>query len=215
MADRSEHTDLLLACDTQEERQKLMADLFMRQRDRLKLMVSLRLSDQLRGRVDPSDVVQEAYIEVMQRLDSYIKNRPMPLFAWFRRITGKKLIECFRQHIGAKGRDIRRERNRYLKPVPHTTAVGLVDHLATRGPSPSQAAFQAERRSAILEALERMDPLDRDVLVLRHFESLSNSEIACELGIEPSAASKRYHRALRKFKRILTAGSPGAQEGWL
>ena len=212
MAAACSETDLLLKCSRDEERRKLLAEFFIQYRDRLKLMVQLRLFEPLKGRVDPSDVVQDAYVEAMQRLGAYLAERPMPLFAWLRRLTGQKLIDCVRMHVGAQIRDVRRERSIDQDPMPHTTAVGLANCLAYGGPTPSEAAIRAERMQQVREALERMEPLDRDVLALRHFEHLSNTEIALELGIDQSTASRRYLRALQALKRAVAGASGEVEE---
>jgi RNA polymerase sigma-70 factor (ECF subfamily) len=69
--------------------------------------------------------------------------------------------------------------------------------------SPSQAAIRHELQARLHAALDEMNPLDREILALRHFEELSNNEVARVLEITPEAASKRYLRALRRLREIL------------
>lgn len=201
MEDLSE-TRLLLQCRPPELRGKLLADLFMRYRDRLRLQVELRLDPRLLGRLDPSDVVQETFLEVQQRLDEYLKDPPMGLFLWFRRITGQKVLTTHRRHLAAQRRGAKREVS-LDGGLPDATSVALASRLLADGTSPSKAASRKETRTLLQEALDSMDRLDREVIALRHFEALSNREAAATLGLEESTASKRYFSALKKLKKIL------------
>lgn len=217
MADPYEETNLLRRSPGGKERERLLADLFMRHRERLRLMVDLRLDPRLRGRIDPSDVLQEAYIEVSQRLDEYLQDPPMPLFVWFRRIAGQRLFAIFRRQLGAQARDARRDVSLNSLLVPEASSVTLADCMLRArgaGSSPSRAAIDDETRGRLEEGLDRMAPMDREVIVLRHFEQLSNHEIAHALGIEESAASKRYLRALKRLRGILAGMPGGVWEEW-
>jgi RNA polymerase sigma-70 factor, ECF subfamily len=182
-----------------------------RYRDRLRRMVALRLDRRLQGRVDASDVIQEASLEAVRRLPEYLKNPKMPFYLWLRFLTGQRLIEQHRIHLGAKARDVLRELALYQGALPQTSSAALAAQLLGRLTSPSEAAIRAERRTLMQEALNSMDPTDREVLALRHYEQLSNSEVASVLGLEKSAASKRYARAVVRLKEIL-AGLPGGLE---
>jgi RNA polymerase sigma-70 factor (ECF subfamily) len=177
-------------------------------RDRLRWMVRLRLNRRLQGRVDPSDVLQEAYLEVCRKLDEYLRAPPMPFFLWLRHITGQKLIAIHRHHLGAQMRDADQEVSLYRGALPQANSVSLAAQLLGHMTSASRAAIRAEDQIQVQEALNSMDPIDREVLALRHFEMLSNDETAQVLGIKKSAASNRYIRALKRLKDIL-AGIPG------
>jgi RNA polymerase sigma-70 factor, ECF subfamily len=208
-SDESE-TDRLMARAAQGE-QRAWELLLDRYRDRLRRMVALRLDRRLQGRVDASDVIQEASLEAVRRLPEYLNNPKMPFYLWLRFLTGQRLIEQHRIHLGAKARDVLRELALYQGALPQTSSAALAAQLLGRLTSPSEAAIRAERRTRMQEALNSMDPTDREVLALRHYEQLSNSEVASVLGLEKSAASKRYARAVVRLKEIL-AGLPGGLE---
>jgi len=186
-------------------------ELLTRHQDRLKRMVALRLDQRVQSRIDASDVVQEAYLEASTRLPEYLKQPNMPFFLWLRFLTGQKLQELHRRHLGVKMRDANREVSLYRGGLPEATSAALAAQLLGHLTQPSQAAMRAEMKLQLQEALNRMDALDREVLVLRHFEQLSNAEAARVLDIQEAAASKRYIRALRRLKEILS-GLPGVQE---
>jgi RNA polymerase sigma-70 factor (ECF subfamily) len=180
-------------------------ELFAHHRERLRQMVRLRLDRRLYGRIDPSDVLQEAYIDFARRFPEYAANASLPFYLWLRNLTGQRLIDLHRQHLGAQMRDAGQEVSLYRGALPQASSVSLANQMLGRLTSPTQAAVRAEIQIRLQEALNSMDPLDREVLVLRHFEELSNSETADVLGIQKSAASKRYMRALTRFKDIVTA----------
>lgn len=179
-----------------------LSQLFSIYRSRLRRMVSIRLNPRLRGRVDPSDVIQDAYLEVSRCLSGYLEKPTIPFFLWLRHITGQKIIMAHREHIGAQMRDARRDVSLYRGAFPEATSVVLAAQLLGRLTSPSVAAIRAELKIRLQDALNSMEPMDREVLALRHFEQLSNSETAMELGISHAAASKRYLRALERLEII-------------
>jgi len=166
-------------------------------------MVRLRLDRRLQGRLDPDDVLQEAYLDFARRLPEYAANPSVPFFLWLRSLTGQRLIDLHRQHLGAKMRDANQEVSLYRGALPQASSVSLAAQLLGRLTSASQAAIRAETQIRVQEALNSMDPMDREVLTLRHFEMLTNDETAQVLGIKKSAASNRYVRALKRLKDIL------------
>jgi len=187
-------------------------DLFARHRERLVRMVQMRLDWRLQGRVDASDVIQDACLEAARRLPDYLREPRMPLFLWLRFLVGERLLIVHRRHLGAKARDARREVSLYQDALPEASSAALAAQLLGQHTSPSEAAVRAERLLRLQEAINRLDMLDREVLSLRHFEQLSRRETAQVLGIEEAAAAKRYIRALQRLKDIL-AGFPGGLEG--
>lgn len=195
----SDETDRLLARLRANDLQA-WDELLARHRDRLHRAVNFRLDRRLRGRVDASDVIQEACLEAHERLPEYLAKPTMPIHLWLRFLVGQRLLIIHRQHLGTAMRDAGRER-----AWPDSTADGLAEHLMAAGPSPSEDAARAEAQAYLRQALDAMDPFDREVLTLRHFEQLSNIEVALLLGIEASAASKRYLRALSRLQEILSA----------
>jgi RNA polymerase sigma-70 factor (ECF subfamily) len=192
--------------------QEALAQVFALHRDRLRQMVRLRLDRRLQGRLDPSDVLQEAYLDFSRRLPDYARNPAMPFYLWLRFLTGQRLIDLHRQHLGAQMRDVGQEVSLYRGALPQASSASLAAQLLGRLTSASRAAIRAETQIRVQEALNRMDPIDREVLALRHFEMLSNEETATVLGIRKSAASNRYVRALQRLKEILSA-LPGFSEG--
>jgi RNA polymerase sigma-70 factor (ECF subfamily) len=184
--------------------QQALAEAFAHYRDRLRRMVRMRLDRRLQGRVDPSDVLQEAYLDAANRAAEYAANPTMPLFLWLRFLTGQRLLIVHRQHLGTKMRDVGQEVSLYRGALPQASSVSLAAHLLGRITSPSLAAVRAEVQLRLQEALNSMDALDREVLALRHFEELSNSETAQVLGLQKAAASNRYIRALKRLKEVLS-----------
>jgi RNA polymerase sigma-70 factor (ECF subfamily) len=174
-------------------------------------MVHLRMDRRLQGRLDPSDVLQEAYLEFARSLAEYLRNPQVPLFLWLRLITGRKLHALHRHHLGAQARDAGREVSLHHGAMPQASSVSLAAQLLGRYTTPSQEAVRAELQIHIQEALNSMDPIDREVLALRHFEQLSNSETAEVLGLSEAAASNRFVRALKRLKAILMS-VPGLRE---
>jgi RNA polymerase sigma-70 factor, ECF subfamily len=179
------------------------AELIARHRDRLKRMLALRMDRRLQGRIDPSDVVQESCLVAAKLIASYAANPTMPFYLWLRWIAGQKLIDQHRRHLGAEVRRAGREVSLYHGAFPETTSENLAAHLMGRSSTPSHEAIRLEQTSRLQEALESLEPIDREILSLRHFEQLSNGEAAAVLGLDKSAASKRYARALMRLKRIL------------
>jgi RNA polymerase sigma-70 factor (ECF subfamily) len=186
-----------------------LAELFGRYRKRLRQMVRLRLDHRLQGRVDPSDVLQEAYIDLAQRLPAYVRERSeLPFYLWVRLVAGERLLRVHRQHLGAAMRDAGREVSLYRGALPQASSVSLAGQLLGRITSPSHALIRAEVQLQLQEALIAMDLIDREAITLRHFEELSNSEAARVMGVSPQAASNRYLRAMTRLHEILK-GIPG------
>jgi RNA polymerase sigma-70 factor (ECF subfamily) len=181
-----------------------LGELFERYRERLRQMVRLRLDRRLYGRLDPSDVLQEAFLDLNKRFPEYARNPTVPFYLWLRSLTGQRLVTLYRHHLGTHMRDAGQEVSLYQGALPQASSQSLANQLLGRLTSPTQAAMRAEMQIRLQEALNTMDPLDREVLVLRHFEELSNNETAELLGLQKSAASKRYRRALERLTHILS-----------
>jgi RNA polymerase sigma-70 factor (ECF subfamily) len=189
-----------------------LVELFGRYRERLKRMVRLRLDRRLQGRIDASDVLQEAYLDLARRAPEFFAQPPaLPFFLWLRLLTGQRLVTIHRQHLGTRMRDVGLEVALRHGAMPQASSASLAAALLGRLTSPSQAAVKAEMQLRLQEALNGMDPLDREVLVLRHFEELTNAETAEVLGLQKTAASNRYVRALKRLRAILQ-GIPGCAD---
>ena len=179
--------------------QEALGSLLQRHRERLLSIVQFRMDTRLRGRLDAADILQEAYIEATQRFADFCEQRKMPFFLWLRFITMQRLLQLHRRHLGAKVRDAAREVSIFAAPHPQATSAVLAAHLLGNHTSPSGAAVRAESQLKMERALNAMEELDREVLALRHFEMLSNKEVANVLEISEKAASNRYMRALKRL----------------
>jgi RNA polymerase sigma-70 factor (ECF subfamily) len=204
-----EDDDLLRRIEAGDE--QALTELFTRHWERLRRMVRLRLDRRLRGRSDSADVLQETYLEVAQRAREYLAQPTMSPFLWLRFLTGQKLLELHRHHLGVRMRDAGQELSLCHRATPQATSVSLAEMLLGRLTSPTHAARRAEMQLRLQEVLNAMEPLDREVLALRHFEELSNGEVAQALGLSKTAASNRYLRALGRLKELLE-GLPGYLE---
>ncbi len=189
-----------------------LAALVERHRGRLERMVRLRMDRRLQGRVDPADVVQEAYLALRVKFPQYLADPRLPFFLWLRLEVGQKLVDVHRFHLGAQIRAVAQEVSLHRGALPQVTSLSLAEQLLGKLTTASHAAMRAELKIRVQEALNSMDPQDREVLVLRHFEELSNGETAQVLGIKPSAACNRYVRALKRLKDVFQ-GMPGGIEG--
>jgi RNA polymerase sigma-70 factor (ECF subfamily) len=189
-----------------------LAVLVERHRDRLKRMVRLRMDRRLQGRVDPSDVVQDAYLAVRGKFSQYSADPPLPFFLWLRLEVGQKLVDVHRFHLGTQMRDAGQEVSLHRGALPQASSLSLAEHLLGKVTTPSQAEMREELKLRVEEALNSIAPHDREVLIPRHFEELSNAEAAQILGIKPSAAVNRYVRALKRLKNVFQ-GMPGGIEG--
>ena len=183
--------------------EQALAELFSMHRERLRRMVDFRMDRRLRGRVDASDILQEAYLAASQRVHHYTKKPEMSFFVWLRQITTQRLIDVHRRHLDAQKRDARQEVSIHRGELAATTSASIAAELMGQFVSPSQLAMRAELLDQLEDALESMDPIDREVLALRHFEELTNNEVAQVLDITKSAASNRYVRALGRLKSVL------------
>ena len=178
---------------------------------RLRRMISLRMDRRLQGRIDPSDVIQESCVEAAQRLREYAENPSVPFFVWLRWIAGQRLMEQHRRHLGAQARDAGRDVSLYQGNFPEATTADLAANLLANITTPSQAVIRMEEQRRLQDVLDSLDPIDREILVLRHFEQLSNGEAAQVLDLDKSTASKRYTRALIRLKDVIVA-MPGGED---
>jgi RNA polymerase sigma-70 factor (ECF subfamily) len=177
-------------------------ELFARYRERLRLMVAVRLDRRLAARVDASDVVQEALADAARGLAEYLMRRPVPFYPWLRRLAWERLLELNRRHIYAGKRSVTREEAGDLA-LPDASVFALACRLLAGGSSPSSRLKREELRGQVHAALAALAPTDREVLVLRHLEHLSMKEIAAVLGTSEGAVKVRHLRALARFRDLL------------
>lgn len=183
--------------------QDALADIFSRYRARLRKMVRMRMDTRLQGRVDPSDVLQEAFIDISRRAPEQSKRADMPFFLWLRMITYQKLLEVHRRHLSTQRRDATRDVSIYHDRSGLNSRL-LASQLLGQLTSASQMATRAEQQLMLEEVLNQMDPNDREILTLRHFEELTNGEVAQVLSLSKTAASNRYVRAVMRLKERLS-----------
>lgn len=182
----------------------VLGELFDIHRERLWRMVQFRMDRRLSARVDADDILQEAFVNAASRVHHYLEDSTRSLFIWFRLIVGQTLVDVYRRHIGAEMRDAGREVSLQGMRYPQATSISLAAELLGSVTSPSQAAHRAEVSAQLERALKEMSELDQEVIALRHFEDLTNGEVAEALGIQPTAASNRYVRALTRLKDVLS-----------
>lgn len=181
-----------------------LGELFTLYRDRLWRMVYVRLDRRLAGRVDPDDVLQEAFLDVARRIGEFLADGSVAFYVWLRFLTVQRMLMVQRNHLGAQMRDVNMEVSLPQGGLSPVNADSMAGAFVSDFTSPSQAAIRHEMQAQLRKALDEMDPLDREVLALRHFEELSNNEVAQILQISREAASKRHVRALKRLKDILT-----------
>lgn len=174
-------------------------DLF---RNRLKYMVQLRLDHRIKGRISPSDVIQESLLEASSRIDRYLEDPRMPFHLWLRFLTSQQILAAYRRHVGTQMRSAGQEIS-IFNAMPQATSECIAAQLIGHVTSPSQAVARDEIKLRLENALNSMDAIDREILTLRHFEELTNNEVAQLLDLKKSAASNRYIRALKRLKDIL------------
>jgi RNA polymerase sigma-70 factor (ECF subfamily) len=180
---------------------------------RIARMIGARLDPRLRERLDPADVLQEIHLEATRRAPGYFAGPRLPWFLWLRLLAGQTLAGVHRHHLGVQARDPRREERRRPAGLgPDPTSSSLADRLVADVTSPSGQAIRGERQASVEQALEALGPLDREVLVLRHFEAMSNEEAATMLGVAPAAAAKRYFRALGRMQAVLEGMGAGPSD---
>lgn len=171
---------------------------------RLERMIDLRLDTAQRRRFEPADVVQDALVDATRRFGEWCAQERYPFYVWLRLLAGQALAASMRHHMQAQMRDPGREQS-LEGPSNSVSAQSAADWLMASQTSPTQAARRAEARTMVLAALNELEEVDRQILVLRNFEQLTNEEAAAELGIEPAAASKRFTRALQRMRPALRA----------
>ena len=186
-----------------------LAELFTAYRDRLWQILDFRMPAQLAGRLGIDDLLQESYLAAERRIAAFQHTDEHGPFVWLRLITLQTLTDQCRRHLAAQRRDAGRDLSIHTRiTMPGATTASMASLLIGQWTSPSGVAMRAEAIQQLEDAIDRMEPIDREVLALRHFEMLSNTETAAVLGIAPKAASIRYVRAVRRLKDICTDECP-------
>lgn len=178
-----------------------LAELFQEHRPRLERMARFRMDQRLQTRVGVDDLLQDAWLEANKRIHRFASDGFDSSFVWLRMILQQTLADAHRKHLGAQQRDLRKERS--LVPPGADTSASLALHLLGLASSPSVAVQREEMMDLLQQAIAGMDPVDQEILALRHFEELTNSECAAVLGLQQKAASIRYVRALKRLREIV------------
>lgn len=194
-ADSSQSRQLIEAIEAGDR--EAFRRLFERYSPGLRQAIAARMDPRLRQRVDPSDILQETEFEVFSRIDEYLRRRPMPLEQWLWRTAQQCIVAAWRHHFQAQRRSVGRE-----QPLPDRSSMLLVSRLAYQPPSGALEHQEMARR--LDTALNQLSQLDREILVLRGLEGLSNDQAATRLGITPAAARKRFTRALLRARAALS-----------
>jgi RNA polymerase sigma-70 factor, ECF subfamily len=183
--------------------QEALGSLIMLHQSRLKRMIAVRIEPGLAARVDASDVIQEVSLEAARRIEEYGNLQKVPFFVWMRFLAKQKLAELVRRHVYAQSRDVRRE-VRLNPQVQDSSSRMLTEFLLADHTSPSSVLGNAEHKQLISSTIDSLEPIDREIILMRHAEQLTTSEIAHELNITENNCRQRYLRALKHLKKILT-----------
>jgi RNA polymerase sigma-70 factor, ECF subfamily len=180
-----------------------LAELFEAHRPQLRRMVDLRLDSHVAARLDPSDVLQEVYLDMAGQMDAYLRNPRVAFYVWLRGLTWERLLKLHRRHLGAGCRTVVRE-----QALPLESSAALAGQLLARDASPSEALVKQELRRRVQQALAKLGEEDREVILMRDFEDMTNGEVAQALDLSASGATMRYGRAIFRLKEILSADWP-------
>ncbi len=178
-----------------------LGELFALHHERLLQFIRFRLDSRLQARIDAEDVLQDAYIDAEKRIDSFDFDKATTAYVWIRMVVGQTLTDLHRRHVEAKARGVGREA--FLGDVPAASSAAISQRFVARLISPSGQAMRGELEQLVERTLNDMDPIDREMLVLRHFEEVGNAEAAQILGLPESTASSRYLRALAKLRNVI------------
>jgi RNA polymerase sigma-70 factor, ECF subfamily len=185
--------------------------LLAKYRRRVRHMVAVRIDSRLAGRIDPSDVVQDAFIEAFKRLPKYLQAKPMPFYPWLRQIAWEQLVALHRHHLDVEKRSVRRETPQGMV-LSDASAIQLAERVAGAESSPTGHAIRKERCQRVRRALEQLRPRDREVLILRFLEQLSIKEIASVLRTSDAGVQMRQARALERLRGLLDEDLGGQRQ---
>ncbi len=179
-------------------------------REPLRRVIGLRLDPAVARRVDASDIVQDVLIEANQRLTDYLKHPDMPFHLWLRHLAQDRIIDTHRRHRLAQRRSVDREQP-VLRPAwVDESSASLVAQLVDTERTPTSEAIAHELQRRLADAIDQLAEDDREIILMRHHEALSNQEVAKALGLTEAAASMRYLRALRRLRSVLVPDGEAA-----
>ncbi|HZZ71510.1 MAG TPA: sigma-70 family RNA polymerase sigma factor [Pirellulales bacterium] len=206
--DSSQTRELLLGA--REGNQAAVNQLLDKHRDALRRMVEMRMDRAVSQRVDASDIVQEVLLEANRRLRDYMNDPRLPFHLWLRHMAKDRLIDAHRRHRQAARRSVDREQASVATPLDQST-LDLMAGICDPELTPAAAATWHELQSRFEAAIGELDEQDREVVLMRHFEQLSNSEVAQSLNLSEPAAGMRYLRAMRRLREKLSGERPEAE----
>ena len=169
-------------------------------RDYLVLLARMQLGPGGRGRLDPSDVVQQTLLEAHRTRDQFRGRGEAEMAAWLRRLLACNLIDAFRAQ-GRARRDVARERS--LEAELEQSSARLGDALAAEQTSPSQAADRHEQAVRLAAALATLPEAQRRALELRYGRGLAVAEIGKQLDRSPAAVAGLLKRGTRELRALL------------
>lgn len=178
-----------------------------RHRNSLRQLVRMRLDHKIQKRVDVSDVVQDVLVEANRRLQKYLADPIMPFHLWLRQIAKDRIIDAHRRHRVSAKRSVDREQQMVAPRGYDQSSIHLASILGDSKLTPAAAALQKEMARKVEQAIAELDEKDCEIIVMRHYEHLSNQEIGQILGLTGPAASMRYLRAIRRLKQVLQDGT--------
>ena len=198
----NEHTQNLLA-RRKDGDQTAWNALLQRHRSAVQRLIHMRLDNRIRQRVGVSDVVQDVMIEANRRIDRYLQNPGIDFHLWLRQIAKDRIIDAHRRHRTAAKRSVDREHRLVQEGGAKHSTMNLAGQIRDADLTPAARATRREMANRMEDALLELNELDRDIIIMRHYEQLSNDEVSQALNLQPAAASMRYLRALRKLKNQL------------
>src|SRR5438067_8249234 len=188
-------------------------DLLGQFREPLRRVIDLRLDPVLARRVDASDIVQDVLIEANQRLTDYLKSPDMPFHLWLRHLAQDRIIDAHRRHRLAQRRSVDREQPIARPAWADESSVSLVAQLIDTEATPTTEAIRHELQRRLADAVNQLSDDDREIILMRHHEALSNQEVAEALKLTEAAASMRYLRALRRLRAVLVPDGAEPADG--
>ena len=193
-----------LTARMREGNEDALATVFSDYRERLRRIIQFRIDYRIAARISDSDVLQETYIAAAKRLPHFSKQTEMSAFLWLRLMAKQQLVDIHRQHLKAEKRDARKEMSLQPNHTSAQTSMALAVQLVGSVTAASKVIARAETIALLESSLNEMDEIDREVIALRHFEELTNIETASVLKLQPSAASKRYLRAMSRLSQLMS-----------
>ncbi len=196
-----QHTQELLH-SAQQGNERAVNQLLEVHRESLRNMVRLRLDRQIAKRVDASDVVQDVMLEAAQRMREYLLDPRIPFHLWLRQLAKDRMIDLHRRHHALR-RSVDREQPLALTGMPDQSSMDLAAQLADGQLTPAAASIRKELEQRFLDAIDLLDEHDREIIIMRHVEQLSNSDVSAALNLTPAAAGMRHFRALQRLRTLL------------